>query len=460
MARGLTLLQRATVSTGGSSIIVFPGIPQTGYTDLVIEMSIRGSSTTQYDYTYFCMNGMNSHNISEQRDAYTLNGSQGYENYTGTTQHAFVTGDYSTGGQYGITSTTVPRYTAAVKKVFFTKTITESAVSTMAIPSFTANMIPLTESIFSLHFWISNVTFKAGTVFSLYGRSAFGTTPSSDPAPIAPSVVGTGGTILQKEGYAYHYFGFNSTSGDTSNSTFTLASAKTCDILVVSGGGAGGGRASDGTGNGGGGAGGYKAFTGQALTSGSYTVTVGRGGTGGTTTGQNGFASTFQGLASPTAGGGGGTRATLGNTGGSGGGTGSENTSTPAQGTAGQGFAGGTGASAPNYGGGGGGGAGGAGANGSGTVGGAGGVGIQWLDGNYYAAGGSGGTYNGGSQPTVARGGGAAGGDPITTSSAANNGYAATFGTGGGGGGSSSGPSGTGAGGTGGSGIIIVRYPI
>jgi hypothetical protein len=454
---GYTLLQRVDVTTD-NSIVVFPGIPQSGYTDLVIKMSIRGTASGQYDYLFASLNGDGDPMKFENRDMYQLNGSTGSENYLGVGQLAFVTGNVGSAGQHGITTTTIPSYTSSLKKTLHTLSITENSASNLAIPSFSSNLWSDTEAIFSLHFWISNTVFKAGTSFSLYGRSALGTLPSVPPTPISATIAGSGGTIVQKDGYAYHYFGYNGVGTSTSH-TFSLSASKTADILVVAGGGAGGGIVNNGTGNGGGGAGGYLSFTGQSLSSGSHSIVVGVGGTGGTSTGGSGSNSQFASLTAAVGGGGGGTRSTLGTAGGSSGGTGSENASFTSPSVAGQGNRGGGGAGAPNYGGGGGGGAGAIGSDGTGTIGGAGGVGLQWLDGNFYASGGGGGVYNGGTRGTGGRGGGGYAGRTIT-GSGGSNGSNGIPGTGGGGGGSSNAPSGGSSGGFGGSGIVIVRYPI
>ena len=64
------------------------------------------------------------------------------------------------------------------------------------------------------------------------------------------------------------------------NGSFYLSDTKSVDILVVAGGGGGHGSYQS-PGGGGGGAGGFQTFTSQSLTSGKYTVVVGRGGLGG-----------------------------------------------------------------------------------------------------------------------------------------------------------------------------------
>ena len=177
---------------------------------------------------------------------------------------------------------------------------------------------------------------------------------------IPAGIVATGGTVTTAGDFKYHVF--------TSSGTFTLSNSGTVSYLIVGGGGGGGDRH-----GGGGGAGGVLSST-WAATPGSYTITVGLGGLRGATTeggqtqsgtpegaGSKGGNSSISSVATAFGGGGGGTLAgnptdtSLGSGGGGGGGS-----FAGIAGTAGQGFAGGSG---NNPGGGGGGGAGGAGVN-------------------------------------------------------------------------------------------------
>ena len=177
---------------------------------------------------------------------------------------------------------------------------------------------------------------------------------------IPAGIVATGGTVTTAGDFKYHVF--------TSSGTFTLSNSGTVSYLIVGGGGGGGDRHGAG-----GGAGGVLSST-WAATPGSYTITVGLGGLRGATTeggqtqsgtpegaGSKGGNSSISSVATAFGGGGGGTLAgnptdtSLGSGGGGGGGS-----FAGIAGTAGQGFAGGSG---NNPGGGGGGGAGGAGVN-------------------------------------------------------------------------------------------------
>ena len=177
---------------------------------------------------------------------------------------------------------------------------------------------------------------------------------------IPAGIVATGGTVTTAGDFKYHVF--------TSSGTFTLSNSGTVSYLIVGGGGGGGDRHGAG-----GGAGGVLSST-WAATPGSYTITVGLGGLRGATSeggqtqsgtpagaGSKGGDSSISSVATAYGGGGGGTldgnpTDTLIGSGGGGGGGGLAGRA----GTAGQGFAGGSG---NNPGGGGGGGAGGAGVN-------------------------------------------------------------------------------------------------
>jgi hypothetical protein len=228
------------------------------------------------------------------------------------------------------------------------------------------------------------------------------------------------------------------------------------DVIVVAGGGGGGGALSSyDTGGGGGGAGGVLTEESVLFAASSISVTVGAGGSGATgdvrgSSGQNSSIS-GGGLSLTAIGGGGGGGAPFNNSalnGGSGGGGGHE-TGTGGSGTVGQGNNGGTGTVSGYDAGAGGGGAGAVGSVPANDTGGAGGIGIQWLNGNYYAGGGGGGGQTtGGSGGTG--GGGAGGGNTNGTSGTAN--------TGGGGGGAGNNKVTNRTGGNGGSGVVIFRY--
>lgn len=266
----------------------------------------------------------------------------------------------------------------------------------------------------------------------------------------------TGGTEVTTGGFKYHTF-------TASGSLVVSAQIIDVEVLVIAGGGGGGWERGAGAG-----AGGLQGFTSQTFAAATYTATIGGGGVGATnynTSMTNGVDSQFGSLTLVKGGGYGGSgsnNGATGNAGGSSGGSGYySQTSTAALGS--QGNAGGA-SSTSGAAAGGGGGAGAAGSKSVAPAGGAGGVGSSaytvWgsatssgelSGGTYYYAGGG----AGGCDDTVAVAGGLGGGGGSAKAGAT----VGTVNTGGGGGGGSFGL-GVFNGKLGGSGIIIVRYPV
>lgn len=236
-----------------------------------------------------------------------------------------------------------------------------------------------------------------------------------------------------------------------SGSIAVSASTSTVHTLVVAGGGGGGSRLN--RGGGGGGGGGVVYDSSHSISVGSYTITVGAGGTG-AYNGSIGGNSSFDTIIAY--GGGAGASDTPGGSGGSGGGSagvgGSGGTA-----TSGQGYNGGAGGgTCCKYGGGGGGGASAVGGNGSyASGGGNGGAGVaNSITGSsvYYGGGGGG----GGAWNNAGSGGVGGGGNGSQTSGVRAG--SGTANTGGGGGGANT-DGDSNAGGDGGSGVVIISYP-
>lgn len=222
----------------------------------------------------------------------------------------------------------------------------------------------------------------------------------------------------------------------------------TVSSLVVGGGGGGGSVNCDGGGGGGG-----AVLTTSTLTANTvYPVVVGSGGGSAgaaNANGGNGGNSTFNGITGTGGGGGGGTYLD----GASGGCGGGGSWSGHVGGTGTQGGNGGAGAASTYAAGGGGGGMGGNGANSSTNNGGNGGAGQTYTIGGYsYLVAGGGGGGGDGVGGTATAGGGRGGGPSV------GNGANGTANTGGGGGGGGGG--GVYPGGIGGSGIVLISYPV
>jgi hypothetical protein len=445
------LLGEITTNVSTTSV-TFSNIPQTGYTDLKIVWSARGTDNTSYNYITF------NSAVGSGRVLYAETSGPTVASFTQTVIQPISSQTYPsvTTNTFANSEMYIPNYSVAgiAKNVSITGvTSNNSSSGVLGIQDYiTSTTSAITTITIQEGGSTDTGTFLAGSSFSLYGIAAFGTTPT-----ILPKA--TGGDIITNDGtYWYHAF--------LSSGTFTPLSALTCSALVVAGGGGGGDWAS-----GGGGAGGVSYISALAINaSTSTTVTIGAGGA------QNVAGSnSVLGSIISNGGGRGGTNNTpiAGGTGGSGGGGaingagGSANQGNTG-GATGYGNNGGTStSSAEPYSSAGGGGAGGVGGSVSTSPGGAGGVGItnstintlnafgaatgtgQLSSGNYYYAGGGGGASSSGNGAGGLGGGGAG----INNSGAAAT--AGTINTGGGGGGNRQA---TGGGGAGGSGIVIVRY--
>jgi len=453
MPENYILLERTELNASAASV-TFANIPQTGYTDLKIVMSARLTSAG-YDSTPW-----NSGNISFNGTAITsgklLAGTGSAAVSDNNASAAFTTDTDATANTFGNFEMYVPNYTSSTNKSVSVDLVTENN-GTASVCVLEAILSTVTASINNIYFApTGGYSYAANSTFSLYGIAAVGTTPA-----IAPKA--SGGNRIDNDGtYWYHTF--------TSSGTFTPQTGISCDILQIAGGGGGGF-----TRGGAGGAGGLLAFTAQSLTAIPYNVTVGAGGAAGTSgNGGTGVNSQFASLTASAGGGGGASGSitfSVGLPGGSGGGAcGSGSGAVQAGGAAtpsGQGNVGGDSATTGFFGAGGGG-ATVAGANATSTTPGNGGNGSsaysswglatttgQNISGTvWYAGGGGGGRNSAGTGALAGNGGGGAGG-----ATADQVGFPGTANTGGGGGGGANTTIGV-AGGAGGSGIIIVRYPI
>jgi len=445
MPANYVLLERIELNDSAASV-TFSNIPQTGYTDLKVVMSVRATrSGAVTDIMNVSFNGTSTNESSRRLEG---NGSSASSASNSLLLAYQASSTDATANTFGNAEFYIPNYTSSNFKSASNDGVSENN-GTTAYAGFAANLWSNTAAITSITFTPdAGSDFVQYSSFSLYGLAAVGTTPV-----IAPKA--SGGDITTDGTYWIHTF--NSTG------TFVPQTSLSCDYLVVAGGGGGGGSnvSANAYGGGGAGAGGFLTGTSLSVSATSYTITVGAGGAGGASasSGTQGGNSTFSSITSTGGGfGAGGTLAAVnGGSGGSGGASTNGGTAGAAS-PSGQGNAGAT--SSVTYGSSGGGG--GASAVGSGVTninGGAGGAGTSnSYSGSavtYAGGGGGGGYYNGGSGGAGGAGGGGTGGNATPSAGSAGT---ANRGGGGGGGGNSSGVGGLG--GNGGSGIVIIRYPI
>jgi hypothetical protein len=465
MAANYVLLEKITVGAAGASSVTFSGIPQTGYTDLVVKVCARFDGSGGADYVYLQFNS--DTNTSNYKSIFLRGNGTTTASASATTEGkiraAIATSNAETANTFSNCEIYIPNYTGSNNKSTSSDWVPENN-ATATFMGITAGLWSQTTAITSIQLTLPSNSFVQYSTFYLYGVAKLGTTPA-----IVPYATG-GDTIMTDGTYWYHTF--------ISSGTFTPQKAISCDYLVVAGGGGGGFQRAAGGGAGGlrstvtatGGGGSLESAL--SLGTSAYTVTIGGGGAGGATSiGSPGSNSVFSTITSTGGGYGAGIAlsgpVTNGGNGGSGGGgttDGVTGTSfgTGGTGTSNQGFAGGSSNGASNYPSGGGGGAGAVGGNATTSTAGSGGNGVATsISGSSvtYAGGGGGSTFNGGTAGSGGSGGGGAGG--AGSNPTANNGTPGTANLGGGGGGGNASGVGTyGSGGAGGSGIVIIRYAV
>jgi hypothetical protein len=341
MPIGKTYVKIATTTiSSASSAVTFSNLPQ-NYTDLYLVLSVRANSAPTSFGTGIRFNGDTGSNYSR---TYTY----GYGPSTGGGREVnqtriFYSSGTNTASQFNLIKIHLLNYSNSIAY----KTVVARNDDKADVTGMTSGVWRNSSAITSITItpYDDNSTgFAVGTTFNIYGIEC------------AKSPYAEGGDKVYSTGTHWVHEFYNS-------GTFVPRQNLTCDYLVVAGGGAGGH-------SGGGGAGGFRTLTSQSLTSQSYAVTVGAGGSryiyNPNTPGSNGSDSTFNGLTS-TGGGRGSTGIYAASNGGSGGGGGSTaygagytaaGTSSPITSPV-QGYSGGVGGG--GLGGGGGGGAGGAG---------------------------------------------------------------------------------------------------
>lgn len=450
-----TLIGSVTVGAGGAASIDFTGIPQTGFTDLLVVGSLRSNRASGVEVIKLQFNGSTTGYTDRHLIGFGSGAGYSETNSLGYISSYFANGNTTAANTFSSCGIYVPNYTVAANK------------SVSIDGAFEDNVAGAWQGVVAGR-WSNSAAITSISLTPQYGTawiqgstaSLYGIANTSNLYPKA-----TGGVITSDGAYVYHTF--------SASDTFAATQAITADVLMIGGGGSPGFTA-----GGGGGAGGVLFAEAKAVSVGSYPVVIGAGGAAGPTDGSNGNTGGNTTAFGLTAFGGGlGTHGSTGGStaGGSSGGVGygtadgvaSAATQTNQAGAIGYGNKGGD-----NYNGGaapyvaaGGGGAGGIGAN---VIdvnnGGAGGIGLNnWASWTTVTKTGVSGYFAGG-------GGGSAGTTQLTTlgglGGGGNGGYAFGYNaqngvanTGGGGGGGSHTGTTTGGGSLGGSGIVIIRYP-
>jgi len=115
MAANYVLLEKITVGAAGASSVTFSGIPQTGYTDLVVKVSARGDLAQVYDSIYCQVNGLTTSIYTRL----TVSGSgSSAGSGTSTSDKLFLgaaNGKNATANTFGNAEIYFPNYTSSAK---------------------------------------------------------------------------------------------------------------------------------------------------------------------------------------------------------------------------------------------------------------------------------------------------------------------------------------------------------
>ena len=258
MAKTYSAIQTITVGSGGASSVTFSNIPQ-NYTDLVVKVSARSTSTTI---------GLQLEPNGSTSSITTINlegRGSGSGSYSSTNIVGYLVPSSATANTFANTEIYIPKYTSSNYKSVSADSVNENN-GTSAYSVLTAWLWSNTAAITSLVFQTdgpSTNSFAQYSTFTLYG--------------IGTGAKASGGTVTGSGNYMYHTF--------TASGTFIpTEQIKNAEVLVIAG---GGGSYQQ---SGGGGAGGVGYASAYSLSSGvGYGVTIGAGGAANT----NGTNSTF-----------------------------------------------------------------------------------------------------------------------------------------------------------------------
>jgi hypothetical protein len=216
MPSNYVLLRKVTLSTSAASV-TFSSIPTTGYTDLKLVWSSRSSADNLDMGIAFNGSGASSSRILwVTTGGSVISEANNYAYYvmnpSGSTANTFSNGELY-----------IPNYTSSINKSFSVDMATENNASTGTRFGIEAGLITSTTAISSIAISPNAGNFVANSEFSLYGIAAVGTEPVISP-------FATGGDSVTNDGtYWIHTF--------LSSGTFTPGKNLTCDYLVVAGGG-------------------------------------------------------------------------------------------------------------------------------------------------------------------------------------------------------------------------------
>ena len=125
MATTYTLIDKATVGSGGTSSITFSSIPQT-YTDLKLVISARGSRSAVYNSMKIKFNGVDTNQSSRVIEG---NGAAA-SSYSDTIITIIMSGASATANTFGSGEVYIPNYTSSNYKSVAADSVAETNATT------------------------------------------------------------------------------------------------------------------------------------------------------------------------------------------------------------------------------------------------------------------------------------------------------------------------------------------
>ena len=207
------LIERIELNANAASV-TFSSIPQTGYTDLKLVWSARGTGGLVYDTTKITFNG----NASSYSTRYLQgSGSAASSGTSGASTYLEIIdeGGAATASTFSNSEIYIPNYTGSTNKSVSSDAVSETNATTIYM-RLSAGLWSNTAAITSITLTPdASAAYAANSTFSLYGIAAVGTTPAIAPKADGGNVIATDGT------YWYHAF--------LSNGTFTPQVGLSCD---------------------------------------------------------------------------------------------------------------------------------------------------------------------------------------------------------------------------------------
>jgi len=167
MALTYTAIATVTVGSGGAANIEFTSIPQT-YTDLLLKVSARGTSTAGAAWSWIAVKLNGSSSTASWRQLYGDGSAAASGNNTNNLLAAYATDSSATASTFSNSETYIPNYTSSNYKSMSNDAVTENN-ATSALNSFFATLWSNTAAVTSITLAQEGINFAQHSTATLYG---------------------------------------------------------------------------------------------------------------------------------------------------------------------------------------------------------------------------------------------------------------------------------------------------